>query len=341
MVKEPQRTLTPEEVARRKATMEGGDPLKRASAPVPVTTGQVSGHSPREGFVRRMERATQAVDPQFVDYDRDGYPDAFVGRSGRQYTQRAQQANYRGRGGAPQPVIYGTTINLGNDGYRQDQIGYRDRLRGRLAALEALAEAEETKGKDKDKDKDEAAERRLRAMAHTAVPSHAKTGVGGGTPRPFSHPDVAGPEAMRPRYTPTQQALMAPQTIPSGQPRNPARKPTPPPDQPPGETVSPQIDAPAPAGNVGAYGVTRQASFGTVPEQGTVQSDGSFIHGGTPTEEPPAGRSVEHTRTVERTRTVEHTAKPVEHKPAEHKPAEHKPVEHKSHEHGKPPEHKK
>ena len=56
MAKEMQRTLTPEEVARRKATAEGGDPLKRANAPVPMT-GQTTGRGPNDDYARRLPSA--------------------------------------------------------------------------------------------------------------------------------------------------------------------------------------------------------------------------------------------------------------------------------------------
>jgi hypothetical protein len=323
-----QRVLTPEEMARRKAAQAGdADPAKRGAGVVVSLSGQTN-QSPVEGYARRVERASQATSPMMIDYDRDGYPDAVVGRSGRNFNERLRRAGITPAGGGQavvsvpgrQDLIYGGNYSLGHDGYRQDQIGYRDRLRGRMAAAAMLAERAKSKGKAKDEDEEEgqdardrAAEARLHAMAAHPVPSHGGTGVPGGMPGGMTAlPDVAVPAAAKAKYTPTEQAIMAPRTIPPGQPRNP--------------------------------GHLRQAWAGTVDAapvvhgpaaQGVVKPDGTFVAGGaTPTEaepEPEPGAKKEPAKPAEH--------KPAEHKPAEHKPAEHKPAEHKPAEH-KPAEHK-
>ena len=110
--------------------------------------------------------------------------------------------------------------------------------------------------------------------------------------------------------------------VPGGLPKRPD------PPQPPdgGGDLPPMPEAPP-------QPVIRRTSYGTVPSQGTLQPDGSFVLGGsTPPDTVPAkeGAKVTHTKTTERTTTVE-PAKPHEHKPHEvHRPHEtHKPSEHK------------
>ena len=268
----------------------------------------------------------------FTDHDRDGYPDAIVGRSGRNYNTRLKQANFKTGGSgqttisvpAHQDTIYGGRFTLGGDGYRQDQIGYRDRLRGRMAAAAQVLQSD---GGDE-------FDARTLAMASMPVPSHGGTGVPGGNPGGIA-PGTPPPASLVPRYTPTQQAMMAPRTIPPGMSRNPPRKLIQPQAAEAAQTgLSPETASAQPhPGNEGPFLGVRQPSYGNVPTQGTGQSDGSFKVAPTGAAPDAAAPSDEPaTRTVERTRTVTRTV-PVEHgKPHEH---------HRPHEHTRPPEHKK
>jgi hypothetical protein len=320
---EKQRALTPEEQARRAAAMAGGDPMKTKALP-PVKV-QVGGQPVVESLPQRVARANRTTKPFFIDYDRDGYPDSIVGRSQRNLHERALA---RGSGG--RPVVYGGRPGLGLDSYRQDQIGYRDRIRGMLAAAVQLA----------NRDEDEPLDARTRAMAAMPVLSHAGTGVPGGmpAPRPLPGRQVA---SRVPRYTPAQQAAMAPRTIPPGVPRNPAQR------------ARTQAGDPALAtGPVAAEsvphtlgtGAPRQASGGGgVPPQGYVTPEGQFtIPGAVPaapetkpearpeTKPAPAKAPEQHARPA----SPGQPAKPPEHAKPHEQP---KPA----HEHGRPPEHKK
>jgi hypothetical protein len=156
-----QRTLTPEEKARRlalfqqAASQQGVAPFEQQQAaddpawtPQHVVQGmrQPDG-GPHEGFDRRMQRILSAPHPHAVDRDRDGLPDQggtssarrqrdFHTRFTRDVTVAAAHANQvdRDRDGYPDAAAPGP------DGFRQDQIGYRQRLRARRAAFNKLAE---------------------------------------------------------------------------------------------------------------------------------------------------------------------------------------------------------
>ena len=349
------RTLTPEEVARRKATMEGGDPAKAAPRPATIQTSEHGG--PTESFDSRLTRVKEAIPPWAIDYDRDGYPDGIVGRSGRNLRQRALATNKQTRENMAAMAASSVAnkrpgqrvgiYSLGTDSFRQDQIGYRDRLRARLTALEMLEDADE----------DEPVDPRVRALAFMPVRSHGSTGVPGGSPggtsRP-SHPSVRQPD--RPP-TSLEQAMMAPRTPTTGFQNVGAKKariaiPIPPGPDGGGDGG---IITPPPAGNVGPYGTVRRGSLGNVPAQGTQQPDGSFVVTNPfaavePEDETDENKSkpktvdhakqqaksTEHGKSSEQARATEHTKAPEHAKP--HEPA--KAAEHtKPPEHGKPHEH--
>jgi hypothetical protein len=279
MAKEPatHRTLTPEEQARRKATMSGNPPKGKPDV------AQVSEHGiPLGVHQERMALAAQVPSPIGIDYDRDGYPDAIVGRSGRNFRQRARHANGETQISLEAATAAASLIAArrrdgrgayapGDVGTRQDQIGYRQRARIRF---EAIARAEKT--------------------------------------------DQVEPTLV-PKYTPAEEAAMAPRTPLTGFASKGAQRAT---------TVKPRLpgdgeEVPPP---VGPYATVRRASFGTVPTQGTIQPDGSFaVGGGGEGTSPPIAipTAKDHAKAGEHTRPVEH-AKPAEHaKPVEHKPAEH------------------
>jgi hypothetical protein len=321
---EKQRVLTPEEQARRAAALAGGDPMKtRALPPVKV---QVGGQPVIESLPQRVARATRTPKPFFIDHDRDGYPDAIVGRGQRNLRERAMA---RGSGG--RPVAYGGRPGLGLDSYRQDQVGYRDRIRGMLEAAVQLANRD---------DKDEPLDARTRAMAAMPVLSHAGTGVPGGMPafRTLPGRQVA---SRVPRYTPSQQAAMAPRTIPPGIPRNPAQRAR----TQAGDPLAPDLRAGSPTDL--APGIPRQS--GGMAVQGYLSTTGTFT---VPDVGPPGtggakaapGKAAEqHARAAEpHAKAAEQHARPAGGQPA--KPAEHaKPYEptKPSQEHAKPPEPKK
>jgi len=258
-----QRPLTDEEKARRQAAMT-------------PSTG------PYENYAARMERAAAAPGPMRVDYDRDGYPDAIVGRSqrnlpmlaGRRADPTVQMAARGQRGGG-----YSGVYTLGMDGYRQDQIGYRDRLRGQLAAAAMVAEAGD------DPKAVAQLDARTRTMAAVPVRSHGGTGVPGGTPAlrvtPVVRPGTIRSTPAGRRYTPLEQAETAPRPL----------------------KLPPPSVAPTQAGGgglPGPHGTIRRASYGNVPIQGTLQDDGSFIVHGPggagelpPVEPPPEGNGGE------------------------------------------------
>jgi hypothetical protein len=358
------RSLTPEEVARRKAALEGGEPATRIR---PVST-QTSGHSgPVENYTARLERAAEAIPPSAIDYDRDGVADTIVGRGSRNVAQQARGATALDSNPATGLVSQraghrGNPYSLGVDGFSQNQMGYRDRLRARIDAAAQVADAEDETELDP----------RTRLMAKLDVPSHGSTGVPGGLPTDavVSPPpaDAALTVGMERRPTPTEQAIMAPQTPHTGFANRGAlltdKKPKPPGggegggEEGGGEEGGGELPV-SPPGNAGPFGTVRRSSYGSVPVQGTAQEDGSFVVGG-PAQPPapPEGRSKsipaeharphehakssEHARAAEHVRSAEHTARSAEHtaKSAEHtaKTAEHVA---KAHEHPKPHEHTK
>jgi hypothetical protein len=357
------RSLTPEEVARRKAALEGGEPAMRIR---PVST-QTSGHSgPVENYTARLERAAEAIPPSAIDYDRDGVADTIVGRGSRNVAQQARGATALDSNPATGLVSQraghrGNPYSLGVDGFSQNQVGYRDRLRARIDAAAQVADAEDETELDP----------RTRLMAKMDVPSHGSTGVPGGLPTDavVSPPpaDAALTVGMERRPTPTEQAIMAPQTPHTGFANRGAQltakrpKPFDADDDTGDGGEEGGGDLPtSPPGNAGPFGTVRRSSYGSVPVQGTAQEDGSFVVGG-PAQPPapPEGRSksvpAEHARSHEHAKPHEHTAKAAaaehlksaEHtaKSAEHtaKSAEHtaKTAEHvaKPHEHPKHPEH--
>jgi hypothetical protein len=148
-----QRTLSPEEKAERlkafqlAASQQGPAPPfeQKMAQDDPAWTPQHVGQGmrqpdggPHEGFERRMERVLNAPHPHAVDYDRDGHGDGGAGRSARTIQNwhgridRAAQVKAalpqqvdRNRDGFPDSAVPGP------DGLRQDQIGYRQRLRAR------------------------------------------------------------------------------------------------------------------------------------------------------------------------------------------------------------------
>jgi hypothetical protein len=320
------RQLTPEEKARRKEAIENGD--------------AAAGGGPIESFDARVERGARAVSPVMIDYDRDGYPDAIVGRSGRRYPNRPKLRNV----GVPQVATkgqrgggYSTAYTVGGDGYRQNQIGYRDRLRARVEVMNILAEMDE--------DEIAKADPRLRAMANMTVPTHSGTGIAGGVPVVRAVTPVVTPRGSR-VVTALEQAKMAPKTMRTVSARTPDGHFQP--EAPGGSAGAPVTPPSAGGGITGAFGLPRRASFGSVPAQGTVHPDGSFVEPprlqteGEAEKKEAAAKQAEH-----HAKPAEHHAKPAEHhaKPAEHhaKPAEHharSPETHRPPEH-KPPEHKK
>jgi hypothetical protein len=289
------RPLSPGELAARQAAM----------APKIAT----------ENVAQRAIRARRPIPPTMVDYDRDGYPDSIVGRSGRNFRRPAL---YNGPGGRARGHL-----NLGIDTYRQDQIGYRDRLRSRSAAVAAIAAAVED---------DEPVDPQLRAMARTGIPSHGSTGIPGGTPT-IKVARYTGTLAGRfRRLTPREQSQIAPLTARSKR----------------GQVLSANNEVVVPTSAPGTLpdGTVRRSSYGSVPPRGTVQPDGSFLLTAPALADEPAkakdsAKPAEHAKSAEHAKPAEHHAKPAEHtKPPEHhtKPAEHtKPPEH----HTKPSEHDK
>lgn len=316
----PQRSLTPEEQARRKATMGGANPLKGKA-----DGEQPSGPVPIEAHKARLERAAQIPGPMVIDYDRDGYPDAIVGRSGRNFRQRAHAANKEN------PVSMEAALDAakaiagrrrdgrgayapGDVGYQQNQMGYRERARVRL---EAVAKAEP--GEDK-------------------------------------------PILPKVKYTSAEQAAIAPRTQLTGFENKGAQRAAVGDRERAGVAIP--IPGPGDE-TIGPIPAVRRASFGSIPAQGTMQDDGSFAVSTTPPETPEEGKSGpktaghamkphehaakvtehkshEHDKQADHVKSAEHTVKVAEQtlKSAEHtaKSAEHA----KPHEHGKPPEpHKK
>jgi hypothetical protein len=328
----PQRTLTPEEAARRKAALEGGAPAQVRTSPVQ----QTSDHGgPVQGYLQRLERAAQVPSPMAIDYDRDGYPDALVGRSGRNLDQRIKQvdaeakmhrtAEYAGQVGR------GAVYAVGSDGYRQDQIGYRDRLRARVDAMTEVAEAE---GDPVDPE--------VQALADLGVASHGSTGVPGGTPAgALAPPDVPEATMQVKRPTPLEQAMMAPQTPTTGFVNKGAaiavpgpgvipKKPKPPGGGEGGEGGEGEETGPPVQGPEGPFPTSHRGSFGNVPVQGTAQPDGTFTVGNvTATPPPEDAKTKAHGKPSE---PVKH--EPAKHEPPKHEPAKHEPPKHPEH-HGK------
>jgi hypothetical protein len=309
MAPEKQRALTPEEKARRTAVMGGGeDPMKiRVMPPAKVQVAS----APVESLPQRITRARTTVKPAMIDYDRDGYPDSIVGRSQRNLTERALA---RGSGG--RPVIYGGRPGLGMDSYRQDQIGYRDRIRGMLAAVVELNK----------EDGEGPTDARTLAMSKMPVGSHAGTGVPGGIPDIRYLP---GRQVMSrvPRYTPSQQAQMAPRTMPTGIPRNPAQRAAP----------AQQAEVTPMATSSATF--TRRTQ-GQGPEQGQVATDGSFkIASGAPSlETMSAGTQAKAPEQPKPAHQAQPTHQPTHQQPAQPSKA---PEHHRPPEQHKPPEHKK
>jgi hypothetical protein len=296
------RPLTPEEQARRKKALGKGDSDETEEEPGDLSSGN---------YDRRVALAATAHGPMAVDYDRDGYPDAIVGRSGRNLTQRASAvSNAPGNpvlATASQIISHrgGGTLSRGTDGFGQGQIGYRDRLRARLTAAAAVEDADE----------DDPIDPKVRAMAGMPVLSHGGTGVPGARPASsHSRPVVLGP-GPKPYPTPLEQAKMAPRTPITGFQNTGAQKLTTIAVPPPGSGVP---------GRPG--GTVRRASYGNVPAQGTSQPGGAFVvHGAGEAEEPEEpGEGKSKAKPHEPAKAHEH-AKP-------HEPA-------KAHEHAKHPEH--
>jgi hypothetical protein len=288
-----QRTLTADEMARRKQTLAGGqgqeegqgDPLQRQArvvhpadtrpaeqqladyapdqAPEHVRQGmRTADGGPHEGYARRLDRVAAAIRPEAVDYDRDGYPDAVVGRSGRNYNEHLRRVN-RGPGpggtAAPQGVDrnrdgFPDAYTLGPDGHRQDQIGYRDRLRTRQLIARELGHLPSGSAAT-----DLPMDPRVLALTRAGVASHGSVGVPGGLAAPsISNPaDAPAPSGSAMGYTPVQQAVLAPQTARTGR-----------------ENKGAQLVAPG-----GAWQTSNQRSptLGHAIPQGTYQEDGSFV----------------------------------------------------------------
>jgi hypothetical protein len=157
-----QRTLSAEEKAARQAAFQRAASQQGPTPPFeqimsqddPAWTPQHVGQGmrqadggPHEGFERRMQRVSQAVSPQMIDRDRDGIPDAGSNQSAR--TQRDFHARFdrdvREVAALPQQVDrnrdgYPDNTTPGPDGHRQDQVGYRARLRGYKAMAQAHEE---------------------------------------------------------------------------------------------------------------------------------------------------------------------------------------------------------
>jgi hypothetical protein len=158
-----QRTLSPQEQARRLALFQRAasrqgpvPPFERDSgepdqtwAPRPGQQGmrQPDG-GPHEGLDRRLRRVAGTVHPHAVDRDRDGFPDHGSTSSARmrrdfqaQFTRDRQVAAAlprqvdRNRDGWPDNAAPGP------DGFRQDAIGYRQRLRAYREAYNLQREA--------------------------------------------------------------------------------------------------------------------------------------------------------------------------------------------------------
>lgn len=261
-----------------------------------------------ESYEDRLMRGAQLAPPTAVDYDRDGYPDAVVGRSGRNFARFNLNPN-TSPGGKP-----GSTgaLSLGVDSFRQDQIGYRDRLRSRIAVIQALRESGEPVSPQ------------MQAAAMAGVPSHGSTGVPGTTPATTVAPAAVASKSPVHKVTPTplEQAQTAPRT--------PLRRPV-------------QV-AQTGIGSDPVVTAARQGSFGNVPAQGTIQPDGSFVQGAKPGEAKPgeakeADEDEGHAKPEHHKAAEHHKAEP--HKAEPHKaPEHHRPEPHRAPEHHKPAEHK-
>ena len=318
----PQRALTPEETARRKAAVEAGHPTAKAEEaddrddptakaaddrtasvrrPTPVagdlTAPTVPAGRP-PGYVQRLERAEAAVSPSQIDYDRDGYPDGIVGRDRRNLPQLVARANVD---------VARDAYALPPGTYRQDQTGYRARLRERIAAARQLADAEG----------DEAGlDPKVLAMAKMEVASHGGTGVPGGSPS-IRHGIDSGPkprkEPWKRKPTPTEQAIMAPRTARTGFANSGVMLGTKAADTDPAYVPRP--------------------SFGSVPVQGTVQDDGGFnVSPSTMAASPMAAKDKDKSKDDQDLPDAS-KAVPSKHEPrAESRPArppeQHKPAEH-------------